>query len=56
MLLFGGSVMIVADDSRYFPCAVFVLPQMNKLSFANALFILISRVMKAMNPPFSTAP
>src|SRR6267154_6581182 len=39
-LLLGRSVVIVADDPRDFPCAVFVLPQMNESSFPNSLRIL----------------
>ena len=55
MLSFSCSVMIVADDSRNLPCSVFVLPQMNELSLANALFVFISRVMKAVNTHFDCA-
>src|ERR1700688_433301 len=52
---FSGSVMIVTDDSGNLPSAVFVLPQVNELSFANALFGFISGVMKAMNAHFDCA-
>jgi hypothetical protein len=38
------SVMVVADDPRDFPRAVFVLPQMNELAFADALCFLVARV------------
>ena len=55
MLSFSGSVMIVTDDSRDLPCSALVLPQMNKLSLANTLFVVFSRVMKAMNPHFDRA-
>ena len=55
MVSFSGRVMIVADDSRNLPCSVFVLKQMNKLSLANTLFVVISRVMKAMNSYFDRA-
>jgi hypothetical protein len=49
---FSGSMMIVADDSCDLPCTVFVLPQVNELRFANALLVVISRVMKAMDTHF----
>jgi hypothetical protein len=47
--LLGHSMVVVADDPRNFPCAVFALPQMNELPFADCLCVLMSRVVKTMN-------
>src|ERR1700732_1704423 len=55
MLSFSGGVMIVTDNARNLPRAVFVLPQMNELPFTNGLFVVISRVMKAMHTHFNRA-
>src|SRR4026208_87233 len=40
---------VVTDDPRNLPCAVFVLPQMNKLRFADGLRIVMPRVVEAVN-------
>jgi hypothetical protein len=41
--------MVVADDPRNFPCAVFVLPEMNEFAFTDALGFLMSRVVETMD-------
>jgi hypothetical protein len=45
-------VVVVADDASDFPCAAFVLPQVDELRFANALSVVMSRVVKAMDADF----
>ncbi len=47
--LLGCGVVIVADYPRDFPCAVFVLPQMNEFPFADWFRILVPRVVEAVN-------
>ena len=47
--------MVVADDSRNFPRAVFVLPQVNEFSFADWLGILVAWVVEAVNTHFDCA-
>src|SRR6266404_6676902 len=42
-------VMVVTDDPRNLPRAVFVLPQMNELPLADCLCVVMSRVMEAVN-------
>jgi len=49
VISFGGLVVVVANNPRDPPCAVFALPQMNELPFANALCVFMSRVVKEMN-------
>src|SRR5258708_30084654 len=53
--LLGCGVVVVTDDARDFPCAVFVLPQMNELPFTNGFCVLMSRVVKTMNSNFDRA-
>ena len=55
MTSLGGLVVVVANNSRNFPGAVFVSPQMNELRFANGLRVLMSRVVKAMNTDLDCA-
>jgi hypothetical protein len=45
--LLGCGVVVVADDARNFPCAVFVLPQINELPFTNGFCVLMSRARGA---------
>ena len=42
-------MVVVADGSGDFPRAVFVLPEVNELAFADALGFLMSGVMEAMD-------
>src|SRR5229473_1027400 len=51
----GRSMVVVTDDSRDFPCAVFVLPQMNESPFPNWHCILVPRVVEAVNPHLNRA-
>ena len=50
-----GSVMVVTDDTSDFPGAVFVLPKMNKLAFADRFGIVMAGVVKAVNAYFHRA-
>ena len=45
----GYSMVIITDDSRNSPCAVFVLPQMDKPGLADWLCVVVPRVVKAVN-------
>src|ERR1700688_543086 len=47
--LLCGRVVVVADGPGNFPRAVFVLPEMNELAFADALGFFMSRVVEAMD-------
>src|SRR5260370_32516449 len=49
LLLVVGGVMVVADDTGYFPGAVFALPEMNELAFANRFCVVMAWVVKAVN-------
>src|SRR5271157_4626444 len=55
LTLLCGFVVVVANDSRNLPCAIFALPQVNELRLANALCGLLSRVVKAMNTDLDCA-
>ena len=48
-------MVVVTDDARNFPRAVFVLPQMNELRLANRLCVVMSRVVKAVNAHLNSA-
>src|SRR5271163_2844297 len=47
--LLGRSVVVVTDDAGNFPRAVFVLPEMNELAFANSFCIFMPGVVEAVN-------
>lgn len=47
--------MIVADDARDFPGAVFVLPEVNETGFAHAFGVLMPRVVEAVDAHFDSA-
>src|SRR6266481_8915363 len=42
-------VVVVADHPRNLPCAVFVLPQMDELPFANPFGVFMARMVKAVH-------
>ena len=48
-------MVVVADDPGNFPCAVFVLPQMNELSLADRFCIIMARVVETVNTHLNRA-
>src|SRR5713226_562086 len=48
--LLGRRMVVVADHPCNLPCSVFVLPQMDKLPFANPLRVFMPRVVEAVHP------
>src|SRR5260221_4387566 len=51
----GHSVVVVTDGPRDFPGAVFALPQMNELSLADWLRVVMPRVVEAVNTHLNRA-
>src|SRR5712692_2183531 len=49
------SNVVETDDSRDFPCAIFVLPEVNELRLAGGLALLRIGVVEAMNADLKRA-
>src|SRR5262249_18009994 len=48
-------MVVVTDDPCDFPCAVFVLPEMNKFCLTHRLGIIVPGVVEAVNTHFDCA-
>jgi hypothetical protein len=51
--LFASGVVAVADHAGDFPGAVFELPEVNELSFADSLGVFVAEVVEAVNAQLS---
>ena len=53
--LLRRGVVVIADHAGDLPGSIFVLPQMNELTFANSDGVFVAGMVKAVNPDFERA-
>src|SRR6185437_1416188 len=53
--LLSRRVMVITDHSRNLPCAIFVLPQVNKPAFPDSYFSFMPWMVKAVHAGFKCA-